>query len=371
MRVSIFLFLGFAASASGAAGVDLKARDEIASGLTFVWDYEYECTIKVFNLPPAAKKQSVNIDFSIPAGTYRTRGTLAIARKAESTVLEGGEPTLDGKLKKVVPRRIVQFSNATLTGRVRYDYLEKSRKNEPYVVEIAASEGGGLGSLPAFGSNFYLPDLNIFLAGMDPRRAFLLPWQQTGNVLKARNYKDAPAPPFSNAQFPEPVLLHCALDEAGRPVGFNWGDDPKLGKRISATAWKTRSGLDLPHEVVQEVIRPDGSANFRFRFRLRDVRKTAELDLPIPKGAWVADYRVTAGPDIGRFSFPPKGAEPASYRYEGKLPTPAELKGAPTLVDTRTMDTNRAPWWAYMLGIGGVLGGVYLIARKPAARSEP
>lgn len=306
----------------------LADRDARASKLTFAWNLEERR--RLYANPDSSAPNEGGITFRQDDSQWAFDTPFVFARSGDLTVTDGKFSVYNSVERKPEFLRLVTMYGDGWLGCVRYDAANEPTKAR--TAEFSGASKNGLRSFNALDTSGMLwPQEFVFLCGISPQGVYGVDWtyEKTANgfVFIGRNYDASDKILNTNLRnhwefkvFYDPVKLsptrieayqefrleHVTTIVSHRKVGPDWFPAEVL----------FRHKLGNPARPISEKLR---------RWTLTNVKETANLDIPVPKGTGVGDYRLVAK-DLYIAAFPPKGAKPVQYRWNGKLPTLDELR---------------------------------------------
>lgn len=270
--------------------------------------------------------------------------------------------------------RLVSLRGPNWVGEVRYD-REGIRQDEPYVTEFSATDLGGTKTIsPLTPSTLLWPQAFIFFAGDSPRGLCGIEWHvvnTSGNrvTLEAHTYDPSFKP--INALFKNRWDFKLVVDaDKVIPLDFQSSENGLPREHTTILESKRIEGIWLPSRIESSFTLGGSKqvlSETRTTWTLDEVKPTGNLELPIPLHSSIGDYRLES-PDLHPWLFPPPGAQPVQYRWNGTLPSLDELRSMKAGHPRPTKSEGVSIWLfggPFALAAGA---GMMLIYRKRLAR---
>lgn len=368
------LAAGLAVSASLAQAQDLaralEARESVARNLTFHWNYQFSYREEA---PSSGSSRKHLEETTVPPGLYYGTGSITIKRRGRLSVVQGDQPSVNTKSQSVIAEPFLNFATPEAVGRLMFAF-DPQGKPEPYIAEVSGTRGGGLKTYSPFFSPSLQPLVFPFLAGESPIGCYMVPWNIAGEsegraVISGRNYEPSQPNTVSgrliNDQFSTHQDFKCDIDLSKMaPSSFLISEEGgQCRTEARVTQWAQDMRLNIPKQVEVLLYWPHRSSWVsKVVWNLQGVEPTKNLELPVPKGLWVADFR-TFATDVGFPNFPPPKGSPAKYRFAGLLPNVDQLQGLATIRRSGEVPARNS-FPQLLAGVAAVLLGTVLIVRS-------
>ncbi|GIV16132.1 MAG: hypothetical protein KatS3mg022_1567 [Armatimonadota bacterium] len=276
----------------------------------------------------------------LPEAIIEKETSEALRREAQGTQLSGG-----GKWIAEWGRGLLHVQGARTLGEATGTFVFHAYYGKDYLVEYADPEYNKYAAQKGarvfcFGGESYryhspdqgaldlLPAELCLLAGLNPLRIANTPnWRLVKQESNVVTYEKPVEGAISR------YLLRLELDaQRGYAIKRFWciaiPDSHNWSVEATVRGYRAWGKVWVPSEVVVEGVYLGGQQRRRREWRLTGITSTREINLRIPEGLPVMDYRL-AGCDLlstqQMFSATESGSA-VSYRSSGRLPSVAELQ---------------------------------------------
>ena len=350
----------------------LMERERSLMGHTISWHLDESVTL--YARRDVGDPGAVGVTFNYDDQSWKRATKFTIVRDGDSMVVTGESAVFNAAEATLNKKPLMLLYADQTVGAARF--TDPTDFSTMTLVEFVGTSGFGAKSSNAIDTSAILwPHDYLLLAGLAPKGVFGMTWSYSTNpdgsvVARGTNYDSELR--VLNTNLKNHWDIEVVYDAQRLcPVALTTRQEGKVEHQYEITGMIEAAGVWLPKEVkmthrLGSDARPMSDSVRKWTFE--SIEPADGASFPIRKDTRVVDWRLDTK-DLHLWLFPPKGAEPVLYKWQGRLPTLDELRsirdGEP--VDIAERSTPAWIWPTTLIGIG-CLWMFWVIGRKSKVR---